>query len=42
MQFPPAAPAGKDSGAITKPLPGAVNLNDTQAKPEIGPYAPKK
>ena len=25
MQFPLAAPAGKDSGAITKALPGAVN-----------------
>src|ERR1700690_588145 len=24
-QFPLAAPAGKDSGAIAKPLPGAVN-----------------
>ena len=25
MQFPLAAPAGKDSGAIRTPLPGAVN-----------------
>jgi 2-keto-3-deoxy-L-rhamnonate aldolase RhmA len=25
QQFPLAAPAGKDSGAITKPLPGSVN-----------------
>ena len=25
LQFPLAAPAGKDSGAITKALPGAVN-----------------
>ena len=25
LQFPLAAPAGKDSGAITKPLPGGVN-----------------
>jgi 2-keto-3-deoxy-L-rhamnonate aldolase RhmA len=25
LKFPLAAPAGKDSGAITKPLPGAVN-----------------
>ena len=25
MKFPLAAPAGKDSGAITKPLPGGVN-----------------
>src|SRR5258707_15339134 len=25
MTFPLAAPAGKDSGAISKPLPGGVN-----------------
>lgn len=36
--FPLAAPAGKDSGAITKPLPGGVNQGAiTESKWKYGP-----
>ena len=37
-QFPLAAPAGKDSGAITKALPGAVNQGSIEeSKWKYGP-----
>ena len=36
--FPLAAPAGKDSGAITKPLPGGVNQGAiAESKWKYGP-----
>ena len=33
LQFPLAAPAGKDSGAITKALPGGVNRPSAASQP---------